>query len=76
MGRNPQTLDPHAHDGALIQFQSCLTVDHHDDAQFLAAIWAERTAVGGRALEAYSVFTEAADHELDQPAFTRLEIAE
>jgi hypothetical protein len=68
--------DPHPANGALIEFQCRPAMDHHDDAQFLLAIWAQRPGKGCRACQPYIVFGEGIDHAFDQAALPRFEIAE
>jgi hypothetical protein len=68
-------LDPDALDRPLVQFQRWFAVDHHDYAQFPAALGAERPGKGLRTRKAHVVFAQPADQALDQAPLPRLEIA-
>jgi hypothetical protein len=68
--------DPDALDRALIELEGGLPVDHHDDAQFFLAVGTEGPGESWCTAQANIVFTQPADHALDQPALSRFEVAE
>jgi len=51
-------------------------MDHHDDAEFLATLRANRSGESFSPFQAYEVLGQSADQALYQSAFPSLEIAE
>jgi len=49
-------------------------MDHHDDAQFPAALGAEGTGKGGGTAETHMVLGQPADQAFDQSALARFEV--
>jgi len=62
--------------GTVIDFEGGFAADHHDDAQFLLALGAERFGEGGQSLQSDIIGRKPLHKALDDPALARLEIAE
>lgn len=50
-------------------------MNHHNDPNFLLALWTEGPAKGFHIAQSHIVFAEAGNQNLDQAAFPGLEIA-
>jgi len=60
----------------VIDLEGGFAVDHHDDAEFFAALGTERFGESGGAFDAYIVSFHAVEHAFDDPALAGFEIAE
>lgn len=69
-------LDPDALYRPLVEFEGRLSMDHHNDTQFLTATWTQGAGLFRASLQANIILAQSADQALDQPSFPRLEIAE
>lgn len=60
----------------MIEFEGGFAADHHNNAQFLLALGAERFGKGGQSLQSDIIGGKPLHKALDDPALARLEITE
>jgi hypothetical protein len=62
--------------GAVIDFESGFTVNHHDDTQLFFALGAKGFGEGGSAFQTDKILCHTVYHTFDDAPFARLKIAE